>query len=204
MTRWRRDGSAWRALAADADQMRALGADLGALLRAGDLVVLDGPLGAGKTTFTQGIGAALSVRGAVTSPTFVIARQHPGPGPALLHVDAYRLGSMVEVDDLDLAADLDAAVTVVEWGAGKVEGLATDRLEVLIEREVGGGDPADDPSGGLRSVRVRGVGPRWAGLVLPTEEGGPKEGGPMEGGPKEGGPEAAGPVEADPEVLRPR
>lgn len=163
---WRHDGQAWHATAGDAEQMRALGADVGALLRPGDVVVLDGPLGAGKTTFTQGIGRALSVRGQVTSPTFVIARSHPGPGPALVHVDAYRLGRAVEVDDLDLEADLDTSVTVVEWGAGKVEGLAPDRLEVLIRREVGQAVDHDDPSGGARSVLVRGVGPRWAGLAL--------------------------------------
>jgi tRNA threonylcarbamoyladenosine biosynthesis protein TsaE len=146
--------------------MRALGEDVAGVLRPGDVVVLDGPLGAGKTTFTQGIGRALAVRGQVTSPTFVIARMHPGPGPALVHVDAYRLGSAVEVDDLDLDADLAAAVTVVEWGSGKVEGLAPDRLEVLISRAVGAPVDDDDPSGGLRSVVVRGIGPRWAGLVL--------------------------------------
>jgi tRNA threonylcarbamoyladenosine biosynthesis protein TsaE len=148
--------------------MRACGEQVGALLRPGDLVVLDGPLGAGKTTFTQGIGRALRVRGAVTSPTFVIARSHPGPGPALVHVDAYRLGSVVEVDDLDLDADLARAVTVVEWGAGKVEGLAEDRLEVLLRRHVGALDDADDPAAGPRTVLVRGVGPRWAGLALPV------------------------------------
>jgi tRNA threonylcarbamoyladenosine biosynthesis protein TsaE len=146
--------------------MRALGEDVADVLRPGDVVVLDGPLGAGKTTFTQGIGRALAVRGQVTSPTFVIARMHPGPGPALVHVDAYRLGSAVEVDDLDLDADLAAAVTVVEWGVGKVEGLAPDRLEVLISRAVGAPVDEDDPSGGLRSVVVQGIGPRWAGLVL--------------------------------------
>jgi len=164
--RWRAQDGVLRATAADAEQMRALGSDVGRVLRPGDVVVLDGPLGAGKTTFTQGVGAALAVRGRVTSPTFVIARSHPGPGPALVHVDAYRLGSVVEVDDLDLDADLDTAVTVVEWGAGKVDGLAPDRLEVLITREVGQpGDP-DDPSGGTRSVVVRGVGRRWTGLAL--------------------------------------
>jgi len=163
---WHRDGRAWCATATDAEQMRDLGAEVGAVLGPGDVVVLDGPLGAGKTTFTQGIGRALAVRGQVTSPTFVIARSHPGPGPALVHVDAYRLGSAVEVDDLDLDADLAAAVTVVEWGAGKVEGLAPDRLEVLIRRAVGEAVDEDDPSGGTRSVLVRGVGPRWSGLVL--------------------------------------
>ena len=189
MSRWRRDDATaepvWFATAADADQMRALGVDLAAVLRAGDLVLLDGPLGAGKTTLTQGIGRALSVRGTVTSPTFVIARSHRGPGPTLVHVDAYRLGSAVEVDDLDLDADLESAVTVVEWGAGKVEGLAEERLEVRIRRAAGrvegdegaaGAEGAeaptritwdpDDPSGGTRTIRVRGIGPRWVGLVL--------------------------------------
>ncbi|MGB7982631.1 MAG: tRNA (adenosine(37)-N6)-threonylcarbamoyltransferase complex ATPase subunit type 1 TsaE [Candidatus Nanopelagicales bacterium] len=169
MTGWHREGQGWSASAHDAEQMRALGADVAGRLLPGDVVVLDGPLGAGKTTFTQGIGTALSVRGAVTSPTFVIARRHPGPGPALVHVDAYRLAGSVEVDDLDLDADLDQAVTVVEWGTGKVEGLAADRLEVVITRDLGAAvDPEDpeDPAGGARAVHVRGVGPRWAGLVL--------------------------------------
>ena len=187
MSRWSRDDSTgvpvWCATADDADRLRELGADLGAVLRAGDVVLLDGPLGAGKTTLTQGIGRALAVRGTVTSPTFVIARSHRGPGPTLVHVDAYRLGSALEVDDLDLDTDLDSAVTVVEWGTGKVEDLAEERLEVRIRRAEGaaaggapaGGAPAgrsavefdpDDPAGGTRTVRVRGVGPRWAGLEL--------------------------------------
>jgi tRNA threonylcarbamoyladenosine biosynthesis protein TsaE len=136
----------------DADAMRALGRRLGGLLRAGDLVVLAGSLGAGKTTLTQGIGAGLGVRGPVTSPTFVIARVHPGPVP-LVHVDAYRLGSLAEVADLDLEASLEDSVTVVEWGTGLVEGLADDRLEVTLTR------PSDDET---RTVTVRGVGPRWA------------------------------------------
>ncbi|HEX6888449.1 MAG TPA: tRNA (adenosine(37)-N6)-threonylcarbamoyltransferase complex ATPase subunit type 1 TsaE [Candidatus Nanopelagicales bacterium] len=165
---WVQGADGWSTVAQDAAAMRACGEQVGALLRPGDLVVLDGPLGAGKTTFTQGIGRALHVRGAVTSPTFVIARNHPGPGPALVHVDAYRLGSVVEVDDLDLDADLARAVTVVEWGAGKVEGLAEDRLEVLLRRHVGALDDAADPAAGPREVLVRGVGPRWAGLVLPV------------------------------------
>src|SRR5260221_3006035 len=114
--------------------MRELGRRLAGLLRAGDLLVVPGPLGAGKTTLVQGIGEGLDVRGPVTSPTFVIARVHPamGAGPALVHADAYRLGSRAEVDDLDLDADLDSSVTVVEWGEGLVEILAPGRLEIKI------------------------------------------------------------------------
>jgi tRNA threonylcarbamoyladenosine biosynthesis protein TsaE len=156
--------------------MQALGERLAGLLRAGDLVLLTGDLGAGKTTLTQGIGAGLGVRGPVTSPTFVIARVHPSEvgGPPLVHVDAYRLGSIVEVEDLDLEASLDEAVTVVEWGEGLVEGLAENRLHVHLVRprgEVPGpdGDPddtreqADDVP---RLVRVEGLGPRWLGVEL--------------------------------------
>ena len=117
-----------------AAQMRGLGRRLAGLLRPGDLVVLIGALGAGKTTLVQGIGQGLGVRGPVTSPTFVIARVHPptGAGPALVHADAYRLGSRAEVDDLDLDADLGSSVTVVEWGEGLVEALADSYLEVTI------------------------------------------------------------------------
>jgi tRNA threonylcarbamoyladenosine biosynthesis protein TsaE len=142
-----------------AAEMHALGRGLAGRLRAGDLVVLTGPLGAGKTTLTQGIGDGLAVRGPVTSPTFVIARVHPplGSGPALVHVDAYRLGAAAEVDDLDLDADLDRVVTVVEWGEGLVERLAEDRLEIMIERPPGGG--LDDET---RTVRLTGRGARWA------------------------------------------
>ncbi len=124
--------------------MRALGRSLAALLRAGDLVILSGGLGAGKTTLTQGIGEGLGVRGPVTSPTFVIARVHPpagqagrvadlaAPRPPLVHADAYRLGSALELDDLDLDTDTAASVTVVEWGEGLAEGLAANRLEIAI------------------------------------------------------------------------
>lgn len=169
MTGWHRQEGTWSATAHDADQMRQLAADLAQRLRPGDVLILEGPLGAGKTTFTQGIGSALAVRGAVTSPTFVIARSHPGPGPALVHVDAYRLAGSVEVEDLDLDADLARAVTVVEWGVGKVEGLAPDRLEVVIDREVGAPVDPEDPSGGVRTVRVRSVGTRWADLRLGSQ-----------------------------------
>jgi tRNA threonylcarbamoyladenosine biosynthesis protein TsaE len=118
---------------ATADDTRAFGRRLASILRAGDLVVLNGPLGAGKTALVQGIGAGLGVQGKVVSPTFVIARVHRGPIP-LVHVDAYRLGSLDEVDDLDLDVATDDAVTVVEWGTGKVEQLAESRLEIEIER----------------------------------------------------------------------
>jgi tRNA threonylcarbamoyladenosine biosynthesis protein TsaE len=121
------------------DDTRAFGRRLAAMLRPGDLLILDGPLGAGKTALVQGIGAGLGVRGDVTSPTFVIARVHrPDPDRGgrvpLVHVDAYRLGSMSEVDDLDLDASLDESVTVVEWGEGKVEQLAEAHLRVCIDR----------------------------------------------------------------------
>jgi tRNA threonylcarbamoyladenosine biosynthesis protein TsaE len=147
--------------APDAPAMRALGADLARQLRAGDLVVLSGGLGAGKTTFTQGLGAGLGVRGDVTSPTFVISRVHPSlaDGPPLVHVDAYRLGGVAELDDLDLDTSLDDAVTVVEWGEGIAEGLADDRVEVRIERAVG--DESTDPELDARRVTIAPVGRRW-------------------------------------------
>jgi tRNA threonylcarbamoyladenosine biosynthesis protein TsaE len=136
--------------------MRALGRRLAALLRAGDLVILNGSLGAGKTTLTQGIGEGLGVRGPVTSPTFVIARVHPSVtgGPDLLHADAYRLASPAEVDDLDLDEAMGSSVTVVEWGGGLAEGLAADRLEVTIT-------PAD----GARTVCFAGHGLRWSAVA---------------------------------------
>jgi tRNA threonylcarbamoyladenosine biosynthesis protein TsaE len=109
------------------------GRRLAGVLRKGDLLVLTGPLGAGKTVLVQGIGAGLDVEGTVVSPTFVIARVHPGSVP-LVHVDAYRLGSLAEVDDLDLDVDAADAVTAVEWGAGVAEQLADARLEIVISR----------------------------------------------------------------------
>ncbi len=150
-------------LAADsAEATRAVGARLAGLVRAGDLLVLSGDLGAGKTTFTQGLAGGLGVRGEVTSPTFVISRVHPSVrgGPALVHVDAYRLGASAELDDLDLDAYLDEAVTVVEWGVGLAEALAEDRLEVEILRAHG------DEQGEARTLRVTAVGDRWAGVDL--------------------------------------
>ncbi len=147
---------------ADGPAMWRLGRALARLLRAGDLVVLSGPLGAGKTTLAQGLGEGLGVRGPVTSPTFVIARVHPplSAGPPLVHVDAYRVGDALEVDDLDLDASLPESVTVVEWGEGKVEGLSPDRLDVLIER------PDADAEPSPRLVRIRGTGSRWDGVDL--------------------------------------
>lgn len=120
---------------ATAEDMVSFGRRLGGLLRAGDVVVLTGGLGAGKTTLTTGIGEGLGVRGPITSPTFVIARVHPSlvGGPELVHVDAYRLGGAAELDDLDLDTELSEAVTVVEWGAGLADVLADDRLELVIE-----------------------------------------------------------------------
>ncbi|MFI6506613.1 tRNA (adenosine(37)-N6)-threonylcarbamoyltransferase complex ATPase subunit type 1 TsaE [Streptosporangium sp. NPDC050855] len=146
---------------ATAEEMRELGEELAALLRPGDLAVLSGPLGAGKTTLVQGIAAGLEVRGPITSPTFVIARVHPSlsDGPALVHVDAYRLGGDLEVDDLDLDASLEESVTVVEWGEGLVEGLAEDRLEIVIARG------AAEDAGEGRTVALRGVGARWEGVL---------------------------------------
>ncbi|MEU4608259.1 tRNA (adenosine(37)-N6)-threonylcarbamoyltransferase complex ATPase subunit type 1 TsaE [Kribbella sp. NPDC023972] len=140
-----------------AEDMRAIGEELAGQLRAGDVLVLSGDLGAGKTTFTQGLGAGLKVRGDITSPTFVISRVHPSlaGGPALVHVDAYRLGGIAELDDLDLDASLDDAVTVVEWGHGLAESLAPDRLDIVITR-------GDDDTDETREIRITPVGPRWA------------------------------------------
>jgi tRNA threonylcarbamoyladenosine biosynthesis protein TsaE len=118
---------------ATVEDTKALGARLATVLRAGDLLVLSGPLGAGKTALVQGIGAGLEVAGRIASPTFVIARVHPGRLP-LVHVDAYRLGSLAEVDDLDLDVDAAEVVTAVEWGAGLVEQLSEARLEIVLDR----------------------------------------------------------------------
>jgi tRNA threonylcarbamoyladenosine biosynthesis protein TsaE len=140
----------------DPEAMHALGVRLGGLLRAGDLVVLTGPLGAGKTTLTSGIGEGLGVRGPISSPTFVLARTHPSlaGGPPLVHVDAYRLASAAELDDLDL--DFERSVVVVEWGAGLLDGVAESWLDVRIERR-------DDDA---RVVDLEPSGPRWSGAGL--------------------------------------
>jgi tRNA threonylcarbamoyladenosine biosynthesis protein TsaE len=173
--------------------MRSLGRWLGeSVLQAGDFVILSGPLGAGKTTLTQGIAEGLGVRGPITSPTFVIARVHPplrgpdgpgigaGPGlgeqrPALVHVDAYRLGSALELDDLDLDADLATSVTVVEWGEGLAEGLSSDRLEIALAPSSGapgaaGGDGETWDGDIPRTVTMTGAGNRWQDVQLPPAD----------------------------------
>ncbi|WP_017537976.1 MULTISPECIES: tRNA (adenosine(37)-N6)-threonylcarbamoyltransferase complex ATPase subunit type 1 TsaE [Nocardiopsis] len=138
--------------------MRDLGVRLAGVLAAGDLVIMSGPLGAGKTTLTQGLAEGMKVRGPITSPTFVISRIHPplAGGPSLVHVDAYRLSGPDELDDIDLDATLPDAVTVVEWGEDVAEGLSDERLEVAIERR------PDD----TRRVRLTGIGARWDGVRL--------------------------------------
>ena len=147
--------SARRVVLATVDDTQELGRALGRLLAPGDLVVLTGGLGAGKTTLTQGLGEGLGVRGPVTSPTFVIARVHPSlvGGPPLVHVDAYRLAGSLELDDLDLDADVASSVTVVEWGHGVAEDLSDDRLEVVLDV---------DPASEVRTASVDGIGGRWA------------------------------------------
>ena len=154
----------------DIAETRDLAQRLGAILRAGDLVVLTGELGAGKTTFTQGLGLGMGVREGIISPTFVISRIHPalGTGPDLVHVDAYRLASAGELDDLDLEASMNASVTVVEWGAGKVEQLSDSRLEIILERP-GSAESHEDlvfdfhegEDDEPRTIRITAVGPRW-------------------------------------------
>jgi tRNA threonylcarbamoyladenosine biosynthesis protein TsaE len=138
------------------EETRAFGESLAAVLRPGDLVVLAGPLGAGKTAMAQGIGAGLRISGAVTSPTFVIARVHRpdaarGGTVPMVHVDAYRLGAVAEIDDLDLDAVLEESVVVVEWGEGVVEHLADAHLLVRIDR-------GDDE---VRVVELAGRGGDW-------------------------------------------
>nr|WP_182491841.1 tRNA (adenosine(37)-N6)-threonylcarbamoyltransferase complex ATPase subunit type 1 TsaE [Microcella alkalica] len=151
--------------------MERFGARVAAELRASDVVLLTGELGAGKTTFTRGLGAALGVRGTVTSPTFVLARTHPRESAApLVHVDAYRLSDAAELDDLDI--DFAGSIVVVEWGAGLVEHLVDEWLSITIGRPTGGG--ASGPDGAAadpdvapvepRAVTVTGTGERWADL----------------------------------------
>ncbi|HEY2644759.1 MAG TPA: tRNA (adenosine(37)-N6)-threonylcarbamoyltransferase complex ATPase subunit type 1 TsaE [Galbitalea sp.] len=145
------------------DAMEAFGALLAGQLRTGDLVLLNGELGAGKTTLTRGLGAALGVRGAVTSPTFVLARTHPrASGAPLVHVDAYRLSSAVELDDLDI--DFENSIVVVEWGAGLLDGLTDDWLEIGIVRPHGVSVPQDLEGPEPRFITVEGHGQRWQDL----------------------------------------
>lgn len=155
------------------EQMAELGARLAIELVAGDLVALNGDLGAGKTTLTRGLGKQLGVRGAVTSPTFVLARTHQRAdgGAPLVHVDAYRLGSAAELDDLDI--DFDASIVVVEWAAGMLDGVTEQWLEIDILRPTGAAVPSDDGSSGdgvepvePRAVTVIGHGDRWLDLRL--------------------------------------
>ncbi|WP_104042490.1 tRNA (adenosine(37)-N6)-threonylcarbamoyltransferase complex ATPase subunit type 1 TsaE [Arthrobacter sp. ZGTC412] len=191
--------------ATTADQTHALAVRLAAVLEAGDLLVLSGELGAGKTTFTQGLGEGLGVRAGIISPTFVLVRIHPnlpdGPrpgGPDLVHVDAYRLGSAAEIDDIDLENTLDSSVTVVEWGHDRVEHLSESRLEIDLHRAIGLGGTglngtelsAVGPTAGAaagftrsdggtldfenedtdepRTIVMRGYGPRWPALPEPV------------------------------------
>ncbi|WP_026818734.1 tRNA (adenosine(37)-N6)-threonylcarbamoyltransferase complex ATPase subunit type 1 TsaE [Arthrobacter castelli] len=197
------DTPVWELEAAtfDVGHTQAFAARLGAQLRAGDLIVLSGELGAGKTVFTQGLGAGLGVRAGIISPTFVLVRIHPnltdGPrpgGPALVHVDAYRLGSAAEIDDIDLENTLDSSVTVVEWGEDRVEHLTDSRLDIALGRSEGAAAAPDgdfhhngaqdaggqdgvvtdfdqDDDDEARLIRITAYGPRWAGQkpVLPVD-----------------------------------
>jgi tRNA threonylcarbamoyladenosine biosynthesis protein TsaE len=142
---------------ASAQEMFDLGQKLGTQIRAGDLILLNGPLGAGKTVLVQGIGAALGFID-VTSPTFVISRIHKGP-LSLIHVDAYRLleggNAALYLDDLDLDTARESAVTVIEWGGAESARLSDERLEIDIDR-----------TEEEREVSIRAIGPRWAGFQL--------------------------------------
>jgi len=156
---------------ATADDMHTLGRVLAGELVAGDLVLLVGELGAGKTTLTQGIGAGLEVAGPITSPTFVISRVHRAAGrrPSLIHVDAYRLSGRAELDDLDLDAALDSGVTVVEWGEGSAEALSPDRLIVRLTRLPAELDDVADPGAETddpRAAVLQAVGSRWSDDAL--------------------------------------
>ncbi|OMH34983.1 tRNA (adenosine(37)-N6)-threonylcarbamoyltransferase complex ATPase subunit type 1 TsaE [Tersicoccus sp. Bi-70] len=164
---------------ASAGQTQALARRIGRALDAGDVLLLSGGLGAGKTTFTQGLGEGLGVRPGIISPTFVLVRIHPnlptGPrpgGPALVHVDAYRLGSAAELADLDLDSSVDEAVTVVEWGEGMAEELSESRLVITLDRavgtadgglgrNVGGDDEGDDADEEPRTITAVAFGPAW-------------------------------------------
>jgi tRNA threonylcarbamoyladenosine biosynthesis protein TsaE len=154
-----------------AEETQALAARLGRILRAGDLVVLSGELGAGKTTFTQGLGEGLGVRPGIISPTFVLVRSHPSMngGPDLVHVDAYRLESEGEIDDIDLENTMDEAVTVVEWGRGRVEHLSDSWLDISLVRPTGA-DLVNRPAESATPAAEVGGGPA-SGPVVGTAEG---------------------------------
>ena len=140
----------------DPEQMHQLGLAIAKVLKAGDLLLLNGPLGAGKTTLTRGIGEGLGASGTVQSPTFVLARTHRTvAGPKLVHVDAYRLNSAVELDDLDI--DFANSIVVVEWARDYIDGIAEHWLQVDINRE------SEDES---RLVIISGIGNRWQGVEI--------------------------------------
>lgn len=152
------------------DSTRAVGELLAKQLRRGDLVMLSGGLGAGKTTFTQGIGAGLQVKGRISSPTFIVARVHPSlvGGADLIHADAYRIKDLTDLETLDLDSTLDEAITVIEWGEGKTEQLSGSRLEITINRQQGGSTTSDngvidlaEMDDGKRDITIRFVGERW-------------------------------------------
>lgn len=147
-------------IASTPDQLRAIAAKVARGCRAGDVLVLSGELGAGKTTFTQGLAAGLGITDAVTSPTFVISRvhRHPTGGLSLVHVDAYRVDSVGELDDIDLEADLDASVLAIEWGRGLADGLSPHGLDIVISR-------SDDPDDDERTVALAARDARWEQLL---------------------------------------
>ena len=158
----------------DADQTRALGEALGRVLAAGDLVMLSGGLGAGKTTLTQGIGVGMGVRGRVASPTFIVARVHPSlsGGPDLIHADAYRIKDLSDLETLDLDSSLDEAGTVVEWGEGQTEAMSDERLSIEVRRASGGQAQRDGEvidlehmDDGRRRIILRAHGHRWDGVL---------------------------------------
>lgn len=154
-----------------AEDIQAVGATIARHAKPGDLIMLNGPLGAGKTTMTQGIARGLGVQGKVSSPTFVIAQIHHGTKMDLVHVDAYRLSSMDELDALDLDTSLEESLTVVEWGQGKVESLSDNRLEIVIERPEGaeaGLDPEDLFADAPRIVHMEAFGSRAHELLART------------------------------------
>lgn len=192
----RHDVPVWELQAAtlDAGHTQAMAARLGEQLQPGDLLVLSGELGAGKTTFTQGLGTGMGVREGIISPTFVLMRIHPnladGPrpgGPDLVHVDAYRLGSAAEIDDIDLENTMDSSVTVVEWGQDRVEHLSDSRLDIEFVRSQGAAstfatgegqranqdgmdrepgvitDFDEDDDDEARLIRITAYGQRWTG-----------------------------------------